>query len=70
MLKLNPPATAIDKNPRVRYTFIEAVTALPMSFSSGKISELFKRISPKLHGNLKPVLVVMSNDMVKKRPLS
>ena len=32
-----------------------------------EIDDLLKRISPKLHGNLKPLLVVLSDDMVKKK---
>ena len=69
LLKLIPPPTATDKSPRVQtYNFIEAVTTLPVAFTGEEISELLKRISPKLHGNLKPLLVVVSDDMVKKNP--
>ena len=69
LLKLIPPPTATDKSPRVQtYNFIEAVTTLPVAFTSEEISELLKRISPKLHGNLKPLLVVVSDDLVKKNP--
>ena len=67
LLKLTPPSSTSDPHPRVQtYNFIEAITSLPTSFSNDEISELLKRISPKLHGSLKPLLVVVSDDMVKK----
>ena len=69
LLKIFPAADASDKRVQT-YNFIEAVTTLPASFTSDEVAELLKRISPKLHGRLKPLLVVVSDDMIKKRPSS
>lgn len=66
LLKILPSASATDK--RVQsYNFIEAITKLPVCFTSSEIDELLQRISPKLYGNLQSLLVVVSDDMVKKR---
>ena len=67
LLKLTPPSTASD--PRVMtFTFIEAITKLPVNFTADEISDLMKRVSPRLHGNLRSLLVVLSDDMIKKGP--
>ena len=66
MLKLFPAKDASDQ--RIQsFTFIEAVTKLPTSFSPSEIEDLLARISPKLHGNLKSLLVVVSDDMLKRK---
>jgi hypothetical protein len=65
LLKLTPSPGASDKRIQT-YNFIEAVTKLPTCFQKGEIDGLLKRISPKLHGNLKPLLVVVSDDMIRK----
>ena len=66
VLKITPSASATDK--RVQsYSFIEAVEKLPSCFTSSEIDDLLKRISPKLHGRLQSLFVVVSDDMVKKR---
>ena len=69
LLKIFPSAEASDKRVQT-YNFIEAVSKLPANFTSSEIDDLLKRISPKLHGNLKPLLVVLSDDMVKKKIFS
>ena len=67
LLKLTPPSSSTDKSPRAQsYNFIEAVTHLPSNFTRSEIDDLLKRISPKLHGNLKSLFVVISDDMLKK----
>ena len=66
MLKLFPAKDASDQ--RIQsFTFIEAVTKLPTSFSPSEIEDLLARTSPKLHGNLKSLLVVVSDDMLKRK---
>ena len=66
-MKIFPASDATDK--RIQsYNFIKAVSTLPSSFSETEIDELLKRISPKLHGSLKSLLVVVSDDMLKSRP--
>ena len=67
VLKIFPASDATDKRIQL-YNFIEAVSTLPSSFSETKIDKLLKRISPKLHGSLKSLLVVVSDDMFKSRP--
>ena len=67
VLKIFPASDATDK--RIQsYNFIEAVSTLPSSFTETEIDELLNRISPKLHGSLKSILVVVSDDMLKSRP--
>ena len=66
-LKIFPASDASDKRIQ-QYTFIEAVSQLPSNFTESEIDELLNRISPKLHGNLKSTLVVLSDDMLKSRP--
>ena len=68
LLKLTPPSSSTDKSPRTQtFNFIEAVSSLPSNFTRPEIDDLLKRISPKLHGSLKSLLVVVSDDMLKKR---
>ena len=65
LLKLTPPPGASDK--RVQsFTFIEAVTKLPTNFSQDEIDGLLKRISSRLHSNLRSLFIVLNEDMVKK----
>ena len=68
LLKIFPAADASDKQVQT-FNFIEAVSKLPAAFTSSEISDLLKRLSPKLHGSLRQVFVVISDDMlVKKLP--
>jgi hypothetical protein len=65
LLKLTPPQGT--SGPRVlSFNFIEAVTKLPTSFTSSEVTELMKRISPRMYGSLKEVLIVVTDDMVQK----
>ena len=48
------------------FNFIEAVTKLPTSFTQAEIDDLLKRVSPRILPNLRSILVVLSEDMVKK----
>ena len=67
VLKIFPASDSTDR--RIQsYNFIEAVSTLPSSFTETEIDELLNRISPKLHGSLKSILVVVSDDMLKSRP--
>ena len=66
LLRLTPPPDASDK--RIQsFTFVEAVTKLPVNFSKDEIDGLLKRVSPRLHGSLKSTLIVLDDDMVRKR---
>ena len=69
ILKITP-AQGSSKASKARvmtFNFIEAISKLPTSFSKEEIEDLLKRVSPRLHGNLRPLLVVLSDDMVRKR---
>lgn len=64
LLKLTPPPGV--QGPRVQtFTYIEAIQKLPTSFTPAEVTELLKRISPKLHGSLKEVFGVITDDMVR-----
>ena len=68
LLKLTPPPSKDKSFQRVlSYNYIEAISALPVNFSGSEIEDVLKRISPKLHGNLKPIFVVISDDMIKRK---
>ena len=49
------------------FNFIEAISELPTAFSAPEIGDLLKRISPKLHGKLKSLFVVLSDDMLRPK---
>ena len=67
LLKLMPPADADGSDRRIQtFNFIEAVEKLPANFTPTEVEELLKRFSPKLHGSLKSLFVVVSDDMLKK----
>ena len=65
-LKIFPAKDASDKRIQT-YNFIQAVTQLPSAFAESEIDDLLNRISPNLHGRLKSILVVVTDDMLKKR---
>jgi hypothetical protein len=66
LLKITPPEGASDRHTKV-YNFIEAIKRLPTCFTPSEIEDLIKRISPKLHGNLKALFVVINDDMLPSR---
>ena len=65
LLKIFPASDTSDSRVQT-YNFLEAVEKLPTNFTSSEIEDLLARISPKLHGNLKSLFVVISDDMLKK----
>lgn len=69
VLKLTPPEGASDRRVKV-FNFIQAVRSLPATFTSSEITDLFKKISPKLTGKLRSLFVVISDDMRKPGPAS
>ena len=68
LLKLTPPPSSSDKRV-LSFNFIEAITKLPTSFTKEEIEGLIKRISPSLHGSLRPLFVVINDDMLKHRSI-
>ena len=47
--------------------YIEAVQSLPTNFTPSELEELLKEIKPKWYGRVKPLFIVLSDDMIKKR---
>ena len=64
LLKLTPPPDASDKR-QMTFSYMEAITKLPTSFTTDEYDTLLKRISPRLHSNLKSLLYILSEDMLK-----
>ena len=61
IMRLTPPAGSSD--PRVMsYTFIEAVTKLPIKFSKKDLSKIMQSVSGKFKGQLRSLFVVLSDD--------
>ena len=68
IIKITPPPEASDRRV-MTMNFIEAISKLPTSFTSQETEQLLKRISPSLHGRLRDVLVVVSDDMMRKKSI-
>ena len=66
LLKILPASDTTDKRVQT-YNFIEAIEKLPTCFTSSEIEDLLQRISPKLHGSLQSLFVVLSDDLLKKK---
>ena len=66
LLKILPASDTTDKRVQT-YNFIEAIEKLPTCFTSSEIKDLLQRISPKLHGSLQSLFVVLSDDLLKKK---
>ena len=66
LLKLTPPPGASDRRVQT-YNFMEAVSKLPVNFSKSELDDLLKRISPRCHGNLQTLFIVVSDDMLKRK---
>ena len=65
LLKITPAQDATDR--RVQsYNFCEAIKVLPSNFTPEEIDQIMKKVSPKLHGKLRPLFSVISDDMVKR----
>ena len=66
ILKLTPPAGGEDT--RVKsFSYIQAIKSLPTNFSVEEREIILKSLSPKLHGQVRSIFSVISDDMVKKR---
>ena len=67
VLKLFPPSEASDSR-TMTMNFIEAVQKLPKCFTQEEIDGVIGRISPRLHHKMRSLFVVVSEDMLKKKP--
>ena len=66
LLKITPASDASDRRQLV-YGYVEAVKALPASFTSSELDFIFKKVNPKLCGQLRSIFVVLSDDVFRKR---
>lgn len=67
MLKLIPPEGAKDRRV-LNFNYIEAVRNLPISFSAEELEPILREIKPKWYGKVRSLFIVLSDDMIKKRP--
>ena len=65
MLKFTPPQSASDSRVQT-YNFVQAVRTLPSNFNASEQEKILREVSPKLYGKLRPLFVVISDDMVKR----
>ena len=66
MLKLTPPPSATSDSRTQVYNFIQAVRSLPSNFNSSEQEKILREVNPKLLGKLRPLFVVINDDMVKR----
>ena len=66
MLKLIPPESASSDSRIQVYVFLQAVRTLPSNFNPSVPEKILREVSPKLLGKLRPLFVVISDDMVKR----
>ena len=66
LLKLTPPPDASDRRVQT-FNFVQAVKSLPANFTKAELDDLLPRLSPKLHGRLRSLFVVISDDMLRGR---
>ena len=66
LIKIVPAASASDRRVKV-FNFIEACKKLPANFTPEEVEPIVRRINPELHGRIRSLFVVLSDDMVKKR---
>ena len=69
LLKLTPPPDASDRR-QMTFSYMEAIMKLPTSFTAEEIDALMRRVSPRLHSNLRSTLYILTEDMLKKKSTS
>ena len=67
LIKITPPPSADDRRVKT-FNYIEAVTNLKCSFSEADVEPIVRRINPKLHGQIRSLFIVLSDDSFKRRP--
>ena len=48
------------------YNFIEAIQSLPTNFTQDELDFIIRKVSPKLYGQLRPLFIVISDDMIRR----
>ena len=66
LLKLTPPESSADRRVKT-FNFIDAIKSLPTNFTPEEYSVIGKQVSEKLFGKLRPIFVVISDDVIKRR---
>ena len=64
-LKIFPASDTSDRRVQT-YNFIEAIKSLPTNFTKEECANIVNRVSPKLHGKLRQLFSVISDDMLPK----
>jgi len=67
LLKITPPVGASDRRTKV-FNYIEACRSLPTTFDAADLDPILRRVSPKLHGQIKATFIVLSDDMKRSGP--
>ena len=66
LLKITPAAGAADRRVQV-FSYVPAVKSFPTTFNSSELDFIFKKVNPRLCGQLRSLFVVLSDDVYRKR---
>ena len=66
LLKLTPPKSDTSDSRVQTYNFLQAVKALPSNFTESELEKILREVSPRLHGKLRSLFVVINDDMIKR----
>jgi len=69
LLRLVPPQDASDRRP-MTFNFIEAVQKLSKTLIDSELSEIATKASSQFSGRLRELFVIISDDMVQRKPSS
>jgi hypothetical protein len=69
LIKIIPPAGSSDRRTRV-FNYVEACRSLPSVFDAADLDPILRRVHPNLRGNIKSTFIVLSDDMLRPRPLA
>ena len=64
VLKITPPEGVADRRVQT-YNYIEAIRSLPTNFTKEEADDIVRRVSPRLHGKLRQLFFVISDDMLR-----
>ena len=66
LIKITPPASSTDRRV-MSYHFVEAMRKLKCTFTPEEVEPIVRRINPELHGKIRSLFIVISDDQVQKR---
>ena len=64
LLKITPPQGAKDRRMKV-YNFVQAIRALPTSFTPDQVRSIMSKVNPNLYSRLRSLFLVIDDDMPK-----